>query len=194
MFPRGRVRVPKKEMKALRDAVVSAPVNPLPDVRIVGSAAFPTELRARCARARALLDVRASSLIHPPQILPRDARLQRVDDDAVVEEIIAESVRIKAEVVTADEKEGGLRRILNFGHTAGHALEAETGYSDKLHHGEAVADFLRQRAARAIAGTAAVLNDGDHEVGIKLAQAETGGALSGQLASPPSASVETSRL
>jgi 3-dehydroquinate synthase len=57
---------------------------------------------------------------------------------AVVDEIIAESVRIKAEVVSADEREGGIRRILNFGHTLGHALEAETAYSRFL-HGEAVA-------------------------------------------------------
>jgi 3-dehydroquinate synthase len=55
-----------------------------------------------------------------------------------IERIIAESVRIKAEVVSADEREGGLRRILNFGHTIGHALEAETRYSRFL-HGEAVA-------------------------------------------------------
>ena len=39
-----------------------------------------------------------------------------------------DAVRIKAEVVTADEREGDLRRILNFGHTVGHALEAETQY------------------------------------------------------------------
>jgi 3-dehydroquinate synthase len=54
-----------------------------------------------------------------------------------VDRIIADSVRIKAEVVTADEREGDLRRILNFGHTFGHALEAETGYTRFL-HGEAV--------------------------------------------------------
>ncbi|MDX2268931.1 MAG: 3-dehydroquinate synthase [Bryobacter sp.] len=59
-------------------------------------------------------------------------------EPALVEEIIAESVRIKCEVVTADEKEGDLRRILNFGHTIGHALEAETQYQLLL-HGEAVA-------------------------------------------------------
>ncbi len=56
----------------------------------------------------------------------------------IVEAIICESVRIKCEVVTADEKEGDLRRILNFGHTIGHALEAETKYTRFL-HGEAVA-------------------------------------------------------
>jgi 3-dehydroquinate synthase len=59
-------------------------------------------------------------------------------DAATVDRIIADAVRIKAEVVTADEREGDLRRILNFGHTIGHALEAETQYSRFL-HGEAVA-------------------------------------------------------
>jgi len=47
-------------------------------------------------------------------------------------------VKLKAEVVSADEREGGLRRVLNLGHTIGHALEAETGYGQLL-HGEAVA-------------------------------------------------------
>jgi 3-dehydroquinate synthase len=61
---------------------------------------------------------------------------------ATVERIIADAVRIKAEVVTADEREGDLRRILNFGHTFGHALEAETKYSQFL-HGEAVAFGMR---------------------------------------------------
>ncbi|HEX7360823.1 MAG TPA: 3-dehydroquinate synthase [Bryobacteraceae bacterium] len=56
----------------------------------------------------------------------------------VVDELIGASVRIKAEVVSADEREGDLRRILNFGHTIGHAIEAETGYVRFL-HGEAVA-------------------------------------------------------
>ena len=61
---------------------------------------------------------------------------------AAVDHIIAESVRMKAEVVTRDEREGDLRRILNFGHTFGHALEAETAYTRFL-HGEAVAWGMR---------------------------------------------------
>ena len=52
--------------------------------------------------------------------------------------VIAESVRLKAHVVSADEKEGDLRRVLNFGHTIGHVLEAATAYR-KFLHGEAVA-------------------------------------------------------
>lgn len=59
-------------------------------------------------------------------------------DPALIDGIVSAAVRIKCEVVTADEREGDLRRILNFGHTIGHALEAETGYSVFL-HGEAVA-------------------------------------------------------
>src|SRR5215470_9909525 len=49
---------------------------------------------------------------------------------------------MKAEVVSADEREGDLRRILDFGHTFGHALEVETGYTRFL-HGEAVAWGMR---------------------------------------------------
>ncbi len=52
--------------------------------------------------------------------------------------VIAESCRIKATVVSADEREAGQRRILNFGHTAGHGLEAITKYR-RFRHGEAVA-------------------------------------------------------
>jgi len=74
--------------------------------------------------------------------MARDAPKVMAKDPAIVEEIVAESVRIKAEVVSADEKEGGLRRILNYGHTIGHALEAETDYQQFL-HGEAVAFGMR---------------------------------------------------
>ena len=63
----------------------------------------------------------------------------------VVDRMICDSVRIKAEVVSGDEKEEDRRRILNFGHTFGHALEAETGYS-KFLHGEAVAWGMRAAA------------------------------------------------
>jgi 3-dehydroquinate synthase len=59
-------------------------------------------------------------------------------DPVELEWLITQSVRLKAEVVSADEREDGLRRVLNLGHTIGHALEAETGYR-RLLHGEAVA-------------------------------------------------------
>lgn len=60
--------------------------------------------------------------------------------------VLAESVRLKAGVVSADEKESDLRRVLNLGHTIGHALEAATNYRHFL-HGEAVA-WGMQAAAR----------------------------------------------
>jgi len=61
-----------------------------------------------------------------------------VRDDAVLAEAIERSCAIKADVVARDEREGGLRAILNFGHTFGHAIEQVQGYGAWL-HGEAVA-------------------------------------------------------
>lgn len=63
-------------------------------------------------------------------------RLLAVDTETATEAIVR-SVRIKADVVTRDEREGGVRQVLNFGHTVGHALEAATGYA--MGHGTAVA-------------------------------------------------------
>src|SRR5882762_356302 len=83
----------------------------------------------------------------------RKAIFARAPD--VLTAIIAESCRIKAAVVVADEREAGPRRILNFGHTAGHALEAVTKYR-RFRHGEAVgygmvvaAELARARGALA---------------------------------------------
>ena len=74
-------------------------------------------------------------------------------------DIVAASCRIKADVVAADEREGGRRRILNFGHTAGHALEAVTRYR-RLRHGEAVA-YGMLVAAR-LAADRRLMTKGDH--------------------------------
>lgn len=60
-------------------------------------------------------------------------------DEAVTHEAVLKSCQFKATVVKADEREADMRALLNFGHTFGHALEAETGFSDTLLHGEAVA-------------------------------------------------------
>jgi 3-dehydroquinate synthase len=68
----------------------------------------------------------------------RDRAAVFARDPEVLIALITESCRIKAAVVAADEREAGLRRILNFGHTAGHALEAVTKYR-RFRHGEAVA-------------------------------------------------------
>ena len=58
-------------------------------------------------------------------------------DPAALAHAVKRSCEIKASVVAADEREGGLRAILNFGHTFGHAIEAGAGYGEWL-HGEAV--------------------------------------------------------
>jgi 3-dehydroquinate synthase len=59
-------------------------------------------------------------------------------DSASLEKMVAASIRMKAEVVGLDERELGVRMILNFGHTLGHAIEAVSGYRALL-HGEAIA-------------------------------------------------------
>jgi 3-dehydroquinate synthase len=79
---------------------------------------------------------------------------------ALVDELISAAVRIKAEVVTADEREGDLRRILNFGHTIGHALEAETKY-ERFLHGEAVGwGMLAATRLAALTGTLNAADEG----------------------------------
>jgi 3-dehydroquinate synthase len=60
-------------------------------------------------------------------------------DQSAMVEAVAHSCRMKAEIVARDERETGDRALLNLGHTFGHALEAATGFSDRLVHGEGVA-------------------------------------------------------
>jgi len=68
--------------------------------------------------------------------LTADPGRVRARDTGLMTDLIARACAIKARVVGADEREGDLRKILNFGHTIGHALEAVTGYA--IPHGEAV--------------------------------------------------------
>lgn len=70
--------------------------------------------------------------------LERDIDALLAGDLAALTDAIERSVRIKAEIVGADERESGRRMLLNLGHTVGHAIEAATGYRTLL-HGEAVA-------------------------------------------------------
>jgi 3-dehydroquinate synthase len=67
--------------------------------------------------------------------------MARRDRDAIAE-TIERAVRVKAEIVSADEREAGRRAILNFGHTFAHAIEAVAGYGT-FSHGEAVAVGMR---------------------------------------------------
>lgn len=85
-------------------------------------------------------------------------------------EVVLRSVELKAEVVSRDEREGGLRQILNFGHTLGHALEAESGY--ELPHGSAVSigmvleARLGEQLGVTAAGTSEVLSGALEGVGL----------------------------
>jgi 3-dehydroquinate synthase len=88
-----------------------------------------------------LFEALKTGIIRNPRIFEfmetnRDKVLRR--DPGAMEWLIAECVRVKASVVGDDERDQGIRKALNFGHTIGHALEAETGYRQFL-HGEAVA-------------------------------------------------------
>jgi 3-dehydroquinate synthase len=86
--------------------------------------------------------------------------------------IIARSVAIKAEVVAADEREQGRRKILNFGHTLGHAVEMASGY--RLLHGEAVAigmsleSEIAERLGVAEKGTAARVREAVTAAGLPV--------------------------
>ncbi len=84
-------------------------------------------------------------------------------DPAALERVVQTSCRIKADVVAADPREKGLRAILNFGHTVGHALEAAYGYM--WLHGECVA--VGMVAAAIIARHSGIAEDGRLEVRLK---------------------------
>ena len=83
-------------------------------------------------------------------LVSRDTKAIFARDPEVLVPAIVDSCRIKADVVTKDERESGLRRILNFGHTVGHALEAVTRYR-RFRHGEAIAFGMLAAADLAVA-------------------------------------------
>jgi 3-dehydroquinate synthase len=80
--------------------------------------------------------------------------------EGLLQQLLASSAAAKAEVVMADEREGGLRAILNYGHTLGHAVETLSGYGTYL-HGEAVA--LGMVAAGEISLAMGLWNQADQE-------------------------------
>ncbi|HXH25283.1 MAG TPA: hypothetical protein VNI78_08550, partial [Vicinamibacterales bacterium] len=83
-------------------------------------------------------------------LVARSTRELFARDPSVLAPAIVESCRIKARVVSRDERESGLRRILNYGHTVGHALEAVTRYR-RFRHGEAIAYGMLAAADLAVA-------------------------------------------
>jgi 3-dehydroquinate synthetase len=87
-------------------------------------------------------------IMDPPMldILERDAdRLLTVEPELITD-LVARNAALKAGVVSDDEREGGRRMILNYGHTIGHAIEAVTGYA-AIRHGEAISAGMMAAAA-----------------------------------------------
>ena len=109
------------------------PIAVYADIGVLGT--LPErELRAGLMESVKAGIIRDRSLVrfmeeHVDDILRRDGR--------ALEKVIAASIKMKAEVVNRDERESGVRMILNFGHTLGHAIEQVTRYKALL-HGEAV--------------------------------------------------------
>lgn len=104
------------------------------DIAVLGTlpmrelkAGLMESVKAGIIRDRALVRYMEENV---SSIIGRDAR--------ALEKVIAASIRMKADVVSRDERESGLRMILNLGHTVGHAIEQATKYKQLL-HGEAVA-------------------------------------------------------
>ncbi|MFH0921948.1 MAG: 3-dehydroquinate synthase [Fibrobacterota bacterium] len=93
--------------------------------------------------------------------LCRDYRVLRTGASGLLDAMIADNCRIKARVVSADERESGLRAILNFGHTFGHALETLTRYR-RYTHGEAV--LLGMEAATVTARALKMLPENDARI------------------------------
>jgi 3-dehydroquinate synthase len=102
-----------------------ATLTTLPEAEL--RAGLQESVKAGIIRDRALFD-----------FLERESATVFQRDTAALTRVVADSVRMKAEVVAADERENGLRMLLNLGHTLGHAIEAATEYK-RLLHGEAVA-------------------------------------------------------
>lgn len=84
--------------------------------------------------------IKSAAIYSEPLIQYLERNLQEIlgCSSREMEHVVVQTGKIKAEVVTSDEKETGLRMLLNYGHTVGHALESATDYK-KFKHGEAVA-------------------------------------------------------
>jgi 3-dehydroquinate synthase len=78
-------------------------------------------------------------------LLEKNMQKIRAFEDPLLEDIVARSAAIKAGIVTKDERDTGLRNILNFGHTIGHAVESASNF--KIRHGQAVATGMVKASA-----------------------------------------------
>ncbi|MBF6600642.1 MAG: 3-dehydroquinate synthase [Dehalococcoidia bacterium] len=119
-----------------------------PPALVVQDTSLVASLPPRALREGFAEVIKHGLILDPPMldVLERDAgRLLAVDPERTTE-IVARNAALKAHVVSADEREGGRRIILNYGHTIGHAIEAVTGYG-AIRHGEAISAGMMAAAA-----------------------------------------------
>jgi len=111
--------------------------------------------------------IKCGAIRSRPLLRYLDKRLPRILNcrPEAMQHIVMSAARVKADVVAADEREEGLRMILNYGHTIGHAFEAATDYR-RFKHGEAVAWGMI--AAAAYGRELDILESGDAESMIRL--------------------------
>jgi 3-dehydroquinate synthase len=104
--------------------------------------------------------IKYGAIMDAPMIADLEGGLDSIlaRDLDLLEAVVARSLAHKATVVSADEREAGLRKTLNFGHTIGHAIEASAGYGNYL-HGEAVA--IGMTAAARLSSAYAGLSAGE---------------------------------
>jgi 3-dehydroquinate synthase len=125
---------------------------------IVADVATMTSLPEREFREGLAEVIKYGAIMDAPMVADLETAMPAIlaRDPAQLERIVNRSLRHKATVVVSDEREGGLRKILNFGHTIGHALEASAGYGSYF-HGEAVAIGMvaAARLSQACAGLSA---------------------------------------
>ena len=106
---------------------------------VVQDPSLLTSLPPRSLREGFAEVIKHGLIMDPPMldVLERDAARLLAVEPELTTEIVARNAALKAAVVSEDEREGGRRAILNYGHTIGHAIEAVTGYTGVL-HGEAI--------------------------------------------------------
>ncbi len=131
------------------------------DARIVISDVNTLETLPDRERRAGLAEVAKMAAILDADMFARlereSAALARGETESLID-AIARSVELKGQVVTSDHEEAGLRMILNYGHTVGHAIEAATAYQRYL-HGEAVS--IGMEASASIAQSVGILNQDD---------------------------------
>lgn len=115
---------------------------------VVQDTSLLAELPSRALREGFAEVIKHGLIMDPPMLddLERDAKRLLGAEPDLITDMVARNAALKARVVSEDEKEGGLRAILNYGHTIGHAIEQVTHYGPIL-HGEAISAGMMVAAA-----------------------------------------------